>query len=760
MTQQQIRQTYNQLYATEDNKKKRRVLEQLRTEAEQLGLKDWVQLIEARLASVNGQHDAALKLSTAFLGRPKLSSELRATGLINRGAVYVLSDPPRIEEAIADYTTVIKMPDAPAEEKAVAMRGRGAAYRKSDPTRVEEAIADYTAVIKMPDAPPEQKALALFYRGVAYDDSEPPRTEDAIADYTAVIEMPDALAEHKASALFSRGTRYVKLDPPRTEDAIADYTAVIEMPDAPAEHKAWALYNRAVRYVRLEPPRTEDAIADYAAVIQMPDAPAKQKAWALVNRGFTYGTSKPPRTEDEIADYTAVIEMADAPPDQKAKALVNRGLAYKEKGEPNKTRDDLLEAKKAYKQIGNKDSLESVDFMLSRLGVSNEDLSQEDQEIIKAVSSTSATDEQLGIEDKIIKEFTAKKTSVYQEYNKRRPSSYSQGADEENEAILAILKGWGSAVPLLLGGEGACRGGGYFLKFNGKGLAVDPGHDFLRNFHGQEFHLRELDAVLVSHNHPDHTHDLKSIDDVKYEMRASSKKKPKPYWLVLDNDTDRRTEEWTRDPKDFRKPPIRIDANRQHDTVNLNEEADLPFNIQSFKAEHTKDVPNAVGYRVSCLKDKKAVLTIGFSCDTKYFSDLCNEDNLGGCDILVAHMSQPTIPELKDPDNAEFKENHLGYRGTIELIKGCKPKLTIVSEFWAGLDDARILLLQGLRKRCKTSNILPGGVGLLVKVTCEPMSFQILCTNCKEWTQHEKIKVGSPSTSFGPLNYLCPDCCL
>ncbi|HUU17587.1 MAG TPA: MBL fold metallo-hydrolase [Sedimentisphaerales bacterium] len=288
---------------------------------------------------------------------------------------------------------------------------------------------------------------------------------------------------------------------------------------------------------------------------------------------------------------------------------------------------------------------------------------------------------------------------------------------------------------------------------------MDPGHDFLMNFHDQKFHLRELDAVLVSHNHPDHTHDLKSIDDVKYEMWANSKKKPKPYSLVLDNDTDRSTEEWTREPKGFRKPPIRVDANRQ-DKVDLYKEAGLPFNVDSFKVEHTKDVPNAVGYRVSCMKEQKPILTVGFSCDTKYFPELCNDDELGGCDILVAHMSQPEIPELKDPVNAKFKEEHLGYRGTIELIKRCKPKLTIISEFWAGLADARILLLQGLRNRCKTNNILPGGVGLLVKVTCEPMSFQILCTNCKKWTQHEKIKIGSSSVSFGPLNYLCLDCCL
>jgi ribonuclease BN (tRNA processing enzyme) len=640
MTEQQIKEAYNQLYDIKDDNNKRDILEQLRTEAEQIGLKYWVQLIEARLALVNDKYDNAIDLSTSLLNCSELTSELRSMVLYNRGYAYSLMEPPRTEDEIADYTTIIEMPDAPNK----------------------------------------QKSIALSRRIFAYGQLQPPKREDSLADCKALIEMPDVTSEDKANALIYRGFIYEKLDPPRTEDSIADYTAVIEMPDASALVKAKALYFRGITYY------------------------------------------------------------------------------YNKKSEPKKAKDDLLKAKENYVQIGDKDVIESIDFMLSRLDVPNKDLSEEDKQIIQAVSFAPTTEKQLGIENKIIKAFTAKKTSVYDEYNKRRSSTYIKDADAENEIILAILKGWGSAVPLVLGGEGACRGGGYFLKYNGNGLAVDPGHDFLRNFHDQKFHMRELDTVLVSHNHPDHTHDLKSIDDIKYEIWASSEEAPQPYSLVLDNDTGS-VEEWTSEHKDFRKPPFRVDANRQ-DKVYLDKESNLPFNVESFKVEHTKDVPNAVGYRVSCMKEQKPVLTIGFSCDTKYFPELCSDDHLGGCDILVAHMSQPEIPELKDPVNANFKEGHLGYRGTIELIKGCKPRLTIISEFWAGLDDARILLLQGLRNRCKTDYILPGGVGLLIKVTCEPMSFQILCTNCKNWTLHEKIKVGSPSVTFGPLNYLCPDCCL
>ena len=80
----------------------------------------------------------------------------------------------------------------------------------------------------------------------------------------------------------------------------------------------------------------------------------------------------------------------------------------------------------------------------------------------------------------------------------------SSGRDD----TLSILRGWSSAVTLLEGSERLWRGGGYFLKWHGKGIVIDPGLDFLRNLHDANYHAREIDAVLVSHNHPDHNADL------------------------------------------------------------------------------------------------------------------------------------------------------------------------------------------------------------------------------------------------------------
>jgi len=102
MAEQQIRQAYNQLFSVKDANKKRSDLEQLQSDAQRLGLKNWVRLIEARLAWVNGDCDIAIGLSTSLLDSPELNSELKAMALHNRGFAYSRLQPPRTEDEITD----------------------------------------------------------------------------------------------------------------------------------------------------------------------------------------------------------------------------------------------------------------------------------------------------------------------------------------------------------------------------------------------------------------------------------------------------------------------------------------------------------------------------------------------------------------------------------------------------------------------------------------------------------------------------------
>jgi phosphoribosyl 1,2-cyclic phosphodiesterase len=350
-------------------------------------------------------------------------------------------------------------------------------------------------------------------------------------------------------------------------------------------------------------------------------------------------------------------------------------------------------------------------------------------------------------ESRILEKIKVAEESQYDRYLKRSSSN--------RDAVLSVLRGWSSAVTLLEGSERLWRGGGYFLKWRGYGIVIDPGFDFLRNFHDADYHGREINAVLISHNHPDHNADLRSIDDLRYELykrRNSAGNNAGPYSLIWDIDS-RDNITFPFEKPEHQLEPILFDTGLCQPENTIKRPHGLPFNISYFKARHTRDVPHAVAFCVNLLgSGGKRSIKIGYTGDTEYFPELA--DYFTGCDVLVAHISQPTVKELTDPSS--LKEGHLGYRGLSKLIHQVKSPLTIVGEFWAGLADLRIDLVQGLRVLADTQTVLPAGLGLHLDLE----SLQIECNACFSKTDFQNVKVAPPATEFGNLGYLCPGCFL
>ncbi len=408
------------------------------------------------------------------------------------------------------------------------------------------------------------------------------------------------------------------------------------------------------------------------------------------------------------------------------------------------------QAEEAFKKALKKPDPEGRDHARARAGlqvlkskIETDALSPDDRAMAGKTVSGAQTDE---MESGVI--------AAIQEAGDTQYEKYIARPDSERDDTLSILRGWCSAVTLLEGSARRWRGGGYFLKWRGHGIVVDPGFDFLRNFHDAGYHGREIDAVVVSHNHSDHNSDLKDIDDLRYELfkRLATTKKAGslPYVLLWDQDTDGTTSFGMEKPQHHHEPVVLSSGFPQ--PINLQEHAArIPVRLTPFKVKHASDVPHAMGMLLELLdKKSKPALRIGYTADTAYYPDL--PKHLSDCDVLIAHISQPTIEELQDA--SKLKEAHLGYRGTARLLKECKPKLALIGEFWAGFADLRISLVKGLRQRSGVDAILPAGLGMHLRVP----SLDIECTQCGKPTPFSQIKVAPPADNFGSLAYLCPRC--
>jgi tetratricopeptide (TPR) repeat protein/ribonuclease BN (tRNA processing enzyme) len=97
---------------------------------------------------------------------------------------------------------------------------------------------------------------------------------------------------------------------------------------------------------------------------------------------------------------------------------------------------------------------------------------------------------------------------------------------EVENCYVEVLKRWNSYTPII---HENSRGGGYYLNIAGTGIVIDPGFDYIHNFRQQNHILADIDYVLVSHSHDDHTADLESIINIvnRYNKRLKNKILPR-----------------------------------------------------------------------------------------------------------------------------------------------------------------------------------------------------------------------------------------
>jgi len=522
------------------------------------------------------------------------------------------------------------------------------------------------------------------------------------------------------------------------DEAIQAFRKALEDPKFDTPAYAWNNLGIMLR----RKGEVDEAIKAFRKALEDPKYDTPAYAWnnlgnALRDKG---------EVDEAIKAYRKSVD--DPKNDTPAKAWANLAETYLKAKKVRLAEEAFNKALKSPDARGGDHARARLGLQRLRTKIKETALSPDDRAMVGTGSAATRTDE---IETGIIDAIKASGDTQYEKYVIKPDLK----PDSRKDNCLSILRGWSSAVTLLEGSERRWRGGGYFLKWHGYGIVVDPGFDFLRNFHDAGYHGREIHAVIVSHNHPDHNSDLKDIDDLCYELfkrTGAAKDGSKPYVLLWDEDTDKATKFNIEKPQ-HRHEAIAFSHGFPQPISFIKHASKIPLRVVPFKVDHGSDVPKAMGMVIELLDKKgKPQLRIGYTADTEYFEDL--HKHLQDCDILIAHISQPSIEELQDA--SKLKAIHLGYRGTARLLKECKPKLALIGEFWAGFTDLRIALVKGLRQQSTVEAVFPAGLSMHLKLP----SLEVECTECGVSIPFSAIKVAPPTDTFGSLAYLCPKCLL
>lgn len=331
-----------------------------------------------------------------------------------------------------------------------------------------------------------------------------------------------------------------------------------------------------------------------------------------------------------------------------------------------------------------------------------------------------------------------------------------------SRSFMIILKGFSSSTPFFYSAlkerfhNIPIKGGGFFIKWKGYGIAIDPGINFMENMHGAGLNINDINAILVTHNHIDHNGDLSTIDDLASQFKKRD--------IVLYTDKGTAEECAGRLVNISEKNRYIIDFSEK-DGKDIDDAKNIHLSV--FQTRHIKkgedDYEENMSYAVKLsLKDKcNREIRIGFTSDTCYFSELSNF--LYNCDYIVANISETS---QKDYFRTAFKDDHLGFHGCAHLITDCNanrkkdaivPNVKyIISEFWAGKGDVRKELVKQLRRETQYHLVYPGDIGMLFFL--DQNTFQCAYCGCEEKIKNIHIIKGG--IDYSPLHSICDECIL
>jgi hypothetical protein len=224
-----------------------------------------------------------------------------------------------------------------------------------------------------------------------------------------------------------------------------------------------------------------------------------------------------------------------------------------------------------------------------------------------------------------------------------------------------VLRRWNSYTPQVpLTDRG--RGGGYYLSWQGRGLVIDPGFDYLENFQRCQLSIDGINAIFISHAHIDHTDQLEPLVMMKYERwdrikdTVEKEKLDRPLDVFMSWDAMKRySHSIDYQPRGVLNYPIQ--SIPRDKTIDL-----FPYGylikVQPLPVKHatsaksSPDEPDdAVGLIFELYSDSSSsipMIRIGITSDCEYEPAIVEHlaTKLKQCDIVVAHLGSLDIAQL------------------------------------------------------------------------------------------------------------------
>lgn len=371
----------------------------------------------------------------------------------------------------------------------------------------------------------------------------------------------------------------------------------------------------------------------------------------------------------------------------------------------------------------------------------------------------------------------------FQKEHKDWVSDYREKAKKsriKNDDLFLVLNGWeqhlesDSTLPHLLQLQQLKKTtGGLYLRWSGKGIAINPGIDFLERLHREGLYVNDIDVVIVTRDTPEAYADLQSIYNLNYQLnRDQHELHIINYYL-----NQRAYQNVSR----ILKPNFKQERNTIHcldlfldspdvEKIQINEEITLNYFPTTWgksnkESSETREynASSTYGITLELKHSHRRTLTgsnslrIGYISGTPWSPMLAA--GLGKCDLLVTGVDGTNTA---DWSRRAYNTESLGYYGIYTLLEEVVPKILVCTEFSGSDGDIRLEFTKKLRRDYaqhiprtgQSAAILPGDTGLYINLT----NLKVRCSFSNTLIDPDDLHIVKLRDFFGKLQYLSPNC--
>lgn len=360
-------------------------------------------------------------------------------------------------------------------------------------------------------------------------------------------------------------------------------------------------------------------------------------------------------------------------------------------------------------------------------------------------------------------------TSQYLEQLKRRPLS--------NDYCMHVLHGYppcsnqdSISTELLLTDKERRTSGGYYIRWNGKGIVINPGNHFLEHFDRHGLHIRDIDYVIVTNANHETYADIKEIYDLNYQLNnANADLHVIHYYLsqkAYQTLSHALKPHFKQERNSIKCLELFLDS-PDVEKIELSEGIVLHYFpaanhaavLQHASHDNTTPLPAYLGIRLDLtIPHEHKTVRLGYVSGATWSPLLSH--HLGQCDVLIAGFGSTNA---NDYGKVKYNENSLGYFGSFSLLEEVNPQLFITSEFNGNQGDIRLevikLMRQEYAKAYPTARLTPAVLPADPNLYLDLRNLNIQCSITRADVPPAQARIVKTQAGFGSLRYLSPQCC-